>query len=194
MSLILVYDTETTGIPDWKVPSDSPHQPHIVQLAAALVDMRDRSTRASINLIVRPDGWDIPAEVSEIHGFTNETATLYGVTEKTAVRALLELWGMQRDTGTAPVTRVAFNETFDARIIRIALKRYFGEDTAASWKEGPAECAMRMAKSVMEVGQYPKLSEAYQSLTGIGLDDAHDAMIDVQACLSVYLICKDKVN
>nr|WP_299241463.1 hypothetical protein [uncultured Halomonas sp.] len=38
MTPILFFDTETTGLPDWKVPSDSEHQPHLVQLAAVLAD------------------------------------------------------------------------------------------------------------------------------------------------------------
>lgn len=40
MSQIIVFDTEATDIPNWKVPSHMPEQPHIVQLAAhqALAD------------------------------------------------------------------------------------------------------------------------------------------------------------
>ena len=39
MNLALFYDTETTGLPDFKAPSEAQHQPHIVQLAALLVDL-----------------------------------------------------------------------------------------------------------------------------------------------------------
>ena len=30
---LLMFDTETTGLPLWKDPSDHPDQPHLVQLA-----------------------------------------------------------------------------------------------------------------------------------------------------------------
>lgn len=34
----IVYDTETTGLPLFSQPSEDPRQPHIVQLAAIVVD------------------------------------------------------------------------------------------------------------------------------------------------------------
>ena len=35
MNLVCAYDTETTGLPDWKNPSDSHHQPHLSAIADA---------------------------------------------------------------------------------------------------------------------------------------------------------------
>ena len=40
MKLAIFYDTETTGIPLFSEPSEHPGQPHIVQLAACLVDQQ----------------------------------------------------------------------------------------------------------------------------------------------------------
>ena len=56
----LFYDTETTGMPLWDQPSEDPQQPHIVQLCAWLVDPDTRKTVAGIDLIVKPDGWEVP--------------------------------------------------------------------------------------------------------------------------------------
>ncbi|KSJ98283.1 hypothetical protein APA24_21400 [Pseudomonas aeruginosa] len=33
-----IFDFETTGIPEWKLPSEDPCQPHIVEVAALLCD------------------------------------------------------------------------------------------------------------------------------------------------------------
>jgi DNA polymerase-3 subunit epsilon len=46
MTYKLAFDTETTGIPDWKMPSESEYQPHLVQLAAILVDADTREKAA----------------------------------------------------------------------------------------------------------------------------------------------------
>ncbi|WP_182340872.1 hypothetical protein [Comamonas koreensis] len=64
MTLALAYDTETTGLPLFKEPSEHPDQPHIVQLGAILVDLNTRTTIASMDVIIRPDGWTIPDEVA----------------------------------------------------------------------------------------------------------------------------------
>ena len=74
MSLLFFYDTETSGLPDWKSPSEAEHQPHIVQAAGAIVDSESRETIASVEWIAKPDGWVIPDEVAAIHGITTERA------------------------------------------------------------------------------------------------------------------------
>lgn len=85
MNLALFYDTETTGLPLFKEPSEHPDQPHIVQLAACLVDLDTRKTIASMDVIVKPNGWTIPAEVSAIHGITTEHAMDVGISEAMAI-------------------------------------------------------------------------------------------------------------
>ncbi|MBR9770005.1 MAG: 3'-5' exonuclease [Gammaproteobacteria bacterium] len=187
MTPILFFDTETTGLPDWKVPSDSEHQPHLVQLAAILADADTRREIATLDLIIRPDGWEIPDEVADIHGITTEHAQAVGVNEELAVMLFHELWAGHR--------RVAHNRTFDQRIIRIAMKRYgFGEMPMEEWADKDAfDDTMLIAKPIMELppkGKYgwksPKLSEAYEHFIGKPLEDAHSAMADARACMEVY--------
>jgi DNA polymerase-3 subunit epsilon len=116
MKLALFYDTETTGLPLFKEPSEHPDQPHIVQLAACLVDLDTSNTIASMDVIIKPDGWVIPDEVSAIHGITTAHALDVGIPEELAVDMLMALWNER--------TRIGHNESFDARIVRIAQSRF----------------------------------------------------------------------
>jgi len=190
MNLVCAYDTETTGLPDWKNPSDSHHQPHLVQLAAILADEDTGKVISTLDLIIQPDGWDIPQEVADIHGITNEIANEVGVNEMIAVALFLQMVGSAK--------RLAHNRTFDQRIIRIATKRYFPENVQEKWAEKENhDCTMMMAKPIMQMepkGRYgyksPKLSEAYQHFMGKELQDAHSAIADARACLDIYFAMK----
>lgn len=197
MKLALFYDCETSGLPLFKEPSEDPRQPHIVQLGAALVDLDTRKVLSSIDVIVAPDGWEIPDEVSAIHGITTELALEVGVPEAQAVGMLIELWHQA-------AVRIGHNEQFDARILRIALMRHFpaaeGEQVLADiWKAGAAECTQRIATPILKLPPTEKmkragflkhksanLGEAYLHFTGQQLEGAHSAMVDVRACIDVY--------
>ena len=55
----LFFDTETTGLPEWTKPSNHPDQPHITQIAAALVD-DNRHARSVLCTYIQPNGWTVP--------------------------------------------------------------------------------------------------------------------------------------
>lgn len=203
MNPFLFYDSETTGLPDFKAPSEAPQQPHIVQLAACLVDMDTRQTISSMDVIIRPDGWTIPDDIAAIHGIATDHALAVGIPESMAVGMFMALWaGPGR-------TRVAHNEQFDARILRIALKRFFDKPDevlplSAEWKSGPAECTARLATPICALppsekmaakkmfrNKTPNLGEAYRHFTGQEIENAHTAMADVQACMTVYFAIQD---
>lgn len=189
MSLLFFYDTETSGLPDWKSPSEAEHQPHIVQAAGAIVDSESRETIASVELIAKPDGWVIPDEVAAIHGITTERALQLGVPEREVLTAMLGLWNRCE-------FRVAHNEQFDARILRIAMKRnpdLFEESFVESFRVAPSYCTMRRSTPIVRLprNKWPKLTEAHQHFFGRSFDDAHSAMADVRACIAVYFAIQD---
>lgn len=199
MNLAIFYDTETTGLPLFKEPSEHPGQPHIVQLAACLVDMDTRHTIASMDVIIQPDGWTIPDEVSAIHGITTEHAIAIGVPSKLALQMFLEL-----ATGRK---RIGHNEQFDARMVRIEMLRHFSREAAVEWKDGKSECTQLISTPILKLPPTPKmiaagrhhhksanLSEAYQHFTGKKLEGAHSAMVDVIACKDVYFAAYDFKN
>lgn len=183
MTQIIVFDTETTGIPNWQTPSGGEDQPHIVQLAALQIDLESQKIIQSIDLIVKPDGWEIPQEMIDIHGITNEMAMDVGIPEKDVLEMFLQLWKGRK--------RIAYNTTFDNRIIRIATKRYANEEVINAWKEGDYECAMIKSKKLMGVKSI-KLVDAYKEFTGKELQDAHTAMGDAKACMELYFEIQDK--
>jgi len=184
MSLILFYDSESTGLPVWKSPSSDPSQPHLVQLAALLVDTETRQVVEELNVIIRPDGWTIPDDVVTIHGITTDHALEHGIPEATALDRFLALHDLADE-------RVAHVESFDMRMVRIAIKRYRDDAQADAWKEAPAQCTGKLAKVAMGLTKMPKLGEAHLALTGESMRGAHTAMGDARACMTVFFACKD---
>ena len=176
---ILVYDIETTGFPEWHLPSNRTCQPHIVQIGAVLCDFESREIIDDLDVIIRPDGWEIPGEASKIHGITTEVALDTGILERDAVQMLLNL--------SVDTTRVSHNRTFDQRIIRIALSRYFKKPYRDKWAEkDDHECTMNLC------GKFgcktKKLADAYRHFTGNELEQAHSAISDAKACMEIYFI------
>lgn len=198
---IFFYDTETTGLPLDGIPSSDARQPHIVQFAGVLVDAETRRVIHSIDLIARPDGWTIPEEVTRIHGITHEHALDVGVPEGLILKVAIAIW-QESDV------RVGHNEPFDARIVRIALMRALPGGPLIppdTWQAGPAECTAALATPIMNLPpsdrmrqtgisapKRPRLQEAHEFFCGHQFDGAHNAMVDVTACMSVYWAIKDR--
>jgi DNA polymerase-3 subunit epsilon len=189
--MYLFYDVETSGLPDYKAPSEAPHQPHIVQMGAILVDEHYNELKR-LDAIVRPEGWEIPAEVAAIHGITNERALAEGRREDQVMAEFTALW-MQA------TKRIAFNDPFDARLVRIFYKRTGQDAMADKWHEFPVDCAMKRATplcalpptaKMLAVGRRhyknPKLEEAVRILLQEEMVGAHSAIIDVEYTIRVY--------
>lgn len=179
MSMIIVFDTETTGIPDWKAPSESAHQPHIVELAAILHGP-DGAAVDTFSAIVRPDGWVITDEIAKLHGITHEMAMDLGIPEADALEGFMAL-------SERAGIRAAHNATFDDRIVRIGLMRYSGEERADAFKNGTEKfCTCNQARGPVGLKKLPTLAEAYKHFFGEDLQEAHRAMPDAQACARIY--------
>ncbi len=193
MRTALFYDTETTGLPLFKEPSEDPRQPHIFQLAADLVDIDTRRTIASMNQLIKPTGWIIPPEVEALTGVSTERAAMFGLDAPVVLDMFFSMWAM------ATQGRIAHNEQFDARLVRIASMRHRDAAFADHWKAGEAFCTCTASTAIVNLPpsekmkaagrnnpKQPKLSEAYEFFTGKPLENAHDAGADVAACRVVY--------
>lgn len=202
---ILVFDTETTGLPLFNLPSEHPEQPYITELAAQLCDAKTGLVLGSMNVLIRPEGWTITPEITEITGITMDMAMGYGVPMAQALELFIALW---RNADM----RVAHGEPFDMRMVRIAMKRdeVFGSELVAGpdgteiefadyWKDAPRYCTIvnstkilnlppteKMVAAKRKGPKSPNLGEAYKFFTGRDLEGAHRAMVDVEACKAVY--------
>jgi DNA polymerase-3 subunit epsilon len=186
--MILFFDTETNGLPDFNKRASDPTQPHIVQLAAILT-ADNGETLESHNVIVKPDGWEITKELSEIHGITNDKAKAIGLDQKLVIGLLLE---MIKKTNLM----VAHNVTFDKFMARIAMRRFgFLSDAEDVWWKGlKTFCTMKSSTDICCIPgtgrghKWPKLSEAYEHFFKQPLENAHDALADVTACKAIYFM------
>jgi DNA polymerase III subunit epsilon len=190
--MIFAYDTETTGLPLFKERSEDPRQPHLVQLAMLLLN-DDGAETTHCNVIIRPDGWTIPPEVSEIHGITQERAMDEGIPEHAAVAMFVAMQGQG-------AMRIAHNESFDRRILRIAMTRGLFARDFIEMIEGRANfCTCNAAKPIVNLPptermlaagftgpKQPKLEECIRHFFGEELAGAHDALVDVRACARLY--------
>ena len=179
---LIFNDTETTGFPKWNDPSGNACQPHIVQIGALLVNPDNREIISTLDVIVRPNGWTIPEETTDIHGITTEDAIALGVPESRALMMFLEMWRGRM--------RIMHNTTFDNRIIRIGTMRYCDKVTQGLWKDGPYYCTMQKARKIMGSGP-PSLEDAYEYFLGRPLRQTHKAIDDARACMELYFAIQD---
>jgi DNA polymerase-3 subunit epsilon len=188
MNTLLFYDTETTGLPLYSEPSTDPRQPHITQIAAELCNAETGETLAAMNVLIKPADWTIPDDIATLTGITTEKARAFGVPIGDALNLFFGMW-------TYDTVRVAHNQPFDARIVRIAMLRdlQIDETIAERWKTAPAFCTQAKSTKIVNAAREPgcklktaNLREAYKHFTGLELVNAHNAAADVAACKAVY--------
>lgn len=184
---VLFFDTETNGLPaNYQAPPhDTNNWPRIVQLAWSLQENGQvLNWHASGNYIIRPQGWEITTETSDIHGITQQ-------------RALNEGWPIASVLATfsnalnAADLIVAHNLDFDRHVV--ASEMYRAQQGMALWhlwhKEG--FCTMKRGTQLCQIPgpkgfKWPKLAELHEHLFGEGFDGAHDAANDIAATARCY--------
>ncbi|MEC7949852.1 MAG: DNA polymerase III subunit alpha, partial [Bacteroidota bacterium] len=178
--MILIYDTETTGLPrDWNAPiSDSDNWPRLVQLAWQLHDANGKLLSRG-NRIVQPDGFTIPYNSTKIHGITTDRAQAEGVPLADVAAEFMA------DAANANYV-MGHNIGFDVNVVGAELLRLNQAaepltDIAIidSKDEGTEFCAIPGGRGGKF--KWPTLTELHQKLFGEGFGDAHDAAYDVAA-------------
>jgi DNA polymerase-3 subunit epsilon len=181
----LIFDTETTDRLDFKAPITAEHQPHIVQLGAILEDFKSEKLMASVNLLVATEGWLVQPGAAQVHGISQEVADTFGVSHINACYVF-------RDLVKQADVVVAHNIDFDRQIMIRALAIAGVEEIP--WDRVRQRCTMKTGTAVCKVPKpggrsgfkWPTLTEALQILCGEEMQNAHDAMADVEACRKIH--------
>lgn len=181
---IIFFDTETNGLPkDWRAPMTKvDNWPRCIQLAWAMTDEFGFIVDQRVDLI-KPDGWEIPNEAFWINnGFSQEKSDKEGVPIAEALGHLIEAMNKVDYV-------VAHNMNFDynvigAEMIRAGLR-------AESKKQ--KVCTMTISTDLMKLPgrfkgtyKFPKLEELHRFLFEEDFDGAHDALVDVMACVRCF--------
>ena len=180
--MYLFFDTETTGLPkNYKAPaSDTDNWPRMIQIAWQIYNDKNELTDSQM-YIIKPEGFSIPKEASDVHGITTEKAIAEGVD-------LEETLNKFREAMISSEHLVAHNISFDEKIVgaefirkKIArLPKKLGRiDTM---KEATDYCKIPGKQGY----KWPNLTELHTQLFGKGFDGAHDALADVKACADSF--------
>jgi DNA polymerase III subunit epsilon len=174
---ILVFDTETTGLPvdsSLQAQQSPDNWPHIVSISWAIIDSESNSVMKTHCYIVKPGKWTIPEESTKIHGITQTQALEFGI----PLRDVMEAFnGEQCDI------MVAHNLKFDMNVIMNAIHWDLGIPFRGFAKR--KFCTMEIGRAMCKLpGRYgykhPKLRELYQHVTGqlVKVNQLHNALFD----------------
>lgn len=190
---VLVFDTETTGLPEKNNVSilDTFRWPYIVQLSFIYYDSKINDIIEYYdNIIKLPENITIPEESINIHGITNEAMREKGVSIKTALKKFNDIL---KDSDIV----VGHNISFDKRMIMVEcirnkISQYFtkGQD------KKPEFCTMKNSKNICKIKmvnfkgeenfKFPKLSELYKFIFKEEPSNLHNSFVDVILCLRCY--------
>ena len=183
----LIFDTETTGMWNFKADLADPDQPRPVQISALLY--ADSIEVAGINLLINCQVPSHPKAL-EVHRKTPELLRTCGLEELTAL-AIFNNFARRADR------IVAHNIEFDKRIVQgMALRNNLTHNALEST---PLFCTMKTSTDVLRIPgrfggfKWPKLIEAYKELVDpAGFADAHDALADTRACAAILFALEDQ--
>jgi len=203
---VLVFDTETTGLPKSKIisPDTLDQWPHIVQFSyiiydtelMCMVEVFDYIAKMKANVI-------IPAESTAIHGITNVISEKIGI----PIEEILNEFFYYIQTVD---TIVGHNISFDVDMIKIELLRmiYSGKlshgknmackqnlhyitnfkNIRCTMKESVNLCQIpaidRFGKSYLK---YPRLIELYKKLFDTEPNNLHNALNDILVTLRCFI-------
>ena len=178
MTIIVIFDTETTGLPKTPVetqPMDV--QPYIVQIHAALLEYNSKGHEVLDVFSTFVSGAPfISKRITEINGVTMEK--LEGQPTWAEVRG--PFFDMCEKAGTV----CAHNFQFDARMVHLEEHRL---GHPKPFQRVKRRCSLDMSRQINKSAPSHNLGKLYKHLFDEDFDNAHTASADVGALVRIYL-------
>lgn len=210
---VLVFDTETTGLPKTKIisPDTLDLWPFIVQFSYIIYDISSNKIVKSKDYKVKlPENILIPEESTKIHGITNEISRQFGVPIE---QILIDFCS---DVKTVDKL-IGHNIVFDINMVKIELLRLIYnktlsrrqltsckhdlylitnfKDICCTLKDSVNFCNIQ---SIDKYGKmflkYPTLSELHQKLFSISPNNLHNSFHDIIVTLRCYMKLKHDID
>lgn len=184
----LIFDTETSGLPDYAAPADDLNQPRLAEFAGITVICDPDDAEPAISVIepylVKPEGWVMEEQATAVNGLTTEYLLAHG-------KPLAGLLAAYVEAIKAGCIMVAFNARHDLKVMRGELRRAGMEDL---FEQTPNICLMRsswqkaidMKKANGTRKGWPSLADACRHF-GIEHHDDHRAAAGARGALGVFL-------
>lgn len=180
MTKFVVFDTEGSGLFNFALPADDPTQLRLAQFSAVVTD-DDLNVDREINLYVRPDGWNMQDDATEINGLTDEFLEEHGI-------PVLDVLKVYTDLVDEGYCFAAYNAQHDCKAMRSELRRAGLDDR---FEDTLNTCLMRscnplkIPKSNGKRGS-PRLRDACDHF-GIVNEKEHDGLNDARAAYQILL-------
>lgn len=172
---ILIFDTETTGLPKGDV--NHPDNPWPVQIGAMLCDENLTEMSRLNTLVTLPVNVNIHPAAERVHGISREMIDANGAPMDLVFDAF-ENMVKKCDVISA------YNLPFDERVMDASFRRFHPRFRVEPLFDGKDKlCIMDLA--MQHLRSKTKLEVAYRKLVGGDLLDAHDAFADVLAARDV---------
>ena len=194
MNTILFFDTETTGLPNFKKPLSCPTQPKLLQLGCILAT-EEMDILEKVATLVQIGSTSIHPMAYKAHKISAERANKEGCPAEEAFAIFYEM-------AMAADYLVCHNHSFDIKIIELnsaQIKEAFPdpeipEVMMSEINDLPSKCTMKSTINFCKLPfpsgrkgfKFPKLEELHRILFGEDFIGAHDAMADVSATMRCY--------
>jgi DNA polymerase III epsilon subunit-like protein len=211
---ILVFDTETTGLPKSRTLDDTNLHlwPYIVQFSYVVYDISsNRIVKMVDELVKLPEKIIIPTECIKIHGITNAMCESRG---KNIENLLIDFY----DDFNECERIIAHNLSFDLNLLKAELLRVINKSISKNGTDivlynnmfsnlttsKKYYCTMQdtidycqvkaLDRNGKEFVKFPKLSELYHKMFGNIPNNLHNSMNDVIICLRCYVMWYHKYD